>query len=378
MCRASKEPEPISRASSLSKPNPTPQSIELKSGWDEMLDGPKKGLARIIPRSMSPTSSSKSRSPSPRQSPRQSAATEEDAAFMASTLSYLGSPPARTLGLSPTMDRSALLSPPPMHSPARRSMSISSTPVAPPMPAAPLPAVPRIVTEYTPKDTLRHSAQDDASSFAPSSVTSMLDSPWPAPPPSPPTPTASPRDSPPSPTSRSPTPQSSGGRARRERSGTITAPPTSAPARRERSGTITSPPPPASAPARINTRQPAAIEALDSPQSLEFGYPLTPTVTPPQLRARPFLGSTVPAASNSLPLFTLPVQNSRSNRGEITPTGGVRPLLPKKGNGSHGVATKQPSVKSLHQRLASGSSTRSTATNNNNEVIYMTVVKETV
>ncbi|TFK32934.1 pheromone A receptor-domain-containing protein [Crucibulum laeve] len=85
-----------SRSISLSKPISRPQTIELKSGWDDMLDVKTSGK-RGTPSKKFKTSAPPSTCPSPAPSLESSSA---DDVFMASTLAYLGSPIAQSMGLS--------------------------------------------------------------------------------------------------------------------------------------------------------------------------------------------------------------------------------------------------------------------------------------
>lgn len=88
-----------------------PYTVELRSGWDDMLEfkvpsSPSSKRAKSVSPSPTPSvgnSSIQQQPPAPARAAQMSA---EDAAFMNSTISYLGSPPAQSLGVtSPTIDR---------------------------------------------------------------------------------------------------------------------------------------------------------------------------------------------------------------------------------------------------------------------------------
>ncbi|KAF8963271.1 pheromone A receptor-domain-containing protein [Flammula alnicola] len=157
--------EMVARSPSLTKPQPRPLTIELKSGWDDALD--EKRPKRKTSKSPSPTFCS-TPTPSNRSvSPSNKSITDEDQAFMASTLSYLGSPTAKTLGIAPPIQI-----PLPAQSPlVRRTLEIPPRPTSPP----PIP---------TPKSIMK-----PAPKFVPEDVeptlSSVLHAAWPIPPVSP-------------------------------------------------------------------------------------------------------------------------------------------------------------------------------------------------
>ncbi|PPQ94223.1 hypothetical protein CVT25_006649 [Psilocybe cyanescens] len=157
-------PEMISRSSSLTKSHLRPLTIELKSGWDDILEdkeSKRKGF-REDTKSPSPTFSpthstqpgaddqslldEKIRPDSPLipcVSPATRAITEDDQMFMESTISYLSSPTAKTLGIVPPLQvpPAAKSSPPhlaveippkPTSSPAPKPKSILKSPRSPP------------------------------------------------------------------------------------------------------------------------------------------------------------------------------------------------------------------------------------------------------
>jgi len=144
----------------------SPATLELKSGWDDMLDdrssrwtfSSRKSLPLLSP----PPSVCTSPTPSGEASP-----TEEDKAFMTSTLSYLGSPTAKTLGISsPPQFQAAVNSPP-------RTLEI------PPKPLSPPPPVP------VQRSTSTRSNRSPRIDAPPENISSVLGIPWPAPPMSP-------------------------------------------------------------------------------------------------------------------------------------------------------------------------------------------------
>ncbi|KDR78091.1 hypothetical protein GALMADRAFT_245094 [Galerina marginata CBS 339.88] len=153
-------PQPMmSHARPSAKPQVRPLTIELKSGWDDVLDEKKfkwKGSRR----------NSKSLSPSVCSSPTPShhSITEEDQQFMASTISYLVSPTAKSLGIEPPLQV-----PPAAMSPPRRALEIPPRPTSPP----PIPK---------PKSALKAPKNVPVDVDA---IGSVLDAPWPVPPESP-------------------------------------------------------------------------------------------------------------------------------------------------------------------------------------------------
>ncbi|KAJ7455572.1 pheromone A receptor-domain-containing protein, partial [Mycena latifolia] len=153
---------------------PTP--VQLRSGWDDMLDV-KQTRRGVLPGRKSVVSSagsqySLSSSPSPSPSPTGSPTTPADDAFTASTLTYLASPVAQALGLpSPVAAYSPGEMPPspvkPSSSPILRGRTDASPPAKglKPLYLAP----PR---QPIPEDTA-------------STISSIWDAPWPLPPVSP-------------------------------------------------------------------------------------------------------------------------------------------------------------------------------------------------
>src|SRR6266542_3029291 len=141
------------------KPASRPTTLELKSGWDDMLDV----------KSSRWTFSSRKSAPSPSPSPSvctspvpsgEASPTDDDKAFMASTLSYLGSPTAKTLGISSSPQFQAAVDSPPQF------LEI------PPKPLSPPPPVP---VQTSPSMRLKYSPRPDT---PPEKV---LGAPWPAP-----------------------------------------------------------------------------------------------------------------------------------------------------------------------------------------------------
>ena len=265
--RKNPAPEMVLRSPSLTNSKLRPLTIELRSGWDDFLDEKPKTKRKLSPRGSnfnltgsfcsSPTLSHKS-------------TTQEDQAFMESTISYLGSPTAKTLGIA-----APLVPPPPaaFSPPPRSAFEIPLKPSSPPPPAPN--SKPKSILKAPPKSV---------PVAVESRITSVLDANWPVPPESP-------------------------------------------------------------TPSRSHSRHGSGLSRSHSPASSAeetVGYPLHPTVTPPHLRTRPFEGSNVP------------------------PHTGVSPRQ---------AALRRPSIRALHkswsrERLGQG--------NTGSDVIYMTVVKETV
>jgi pheromone a factor receptor len=134
------------------------QTINLRSGWDEMLSDSRKSKG-FLPKikTKSAYSYTISTSPEPSSSSSHCTTFPDDDTFMSSTLSYLGSPAAQTLGLS---THASVCAPP---SPLLRTQ----LPKGPPR-TVPPPEIPRIIL---PKP-------DDAVS----TISSLWDKPWPQPP----------------------------------------------------------------------------------------------------------------------------------------------------------------------------------------------------
>ena len=261
--RKAPAPNMVSRSSSLTKSNLRPLTIELKSGWDDFLDEKKSR------RTISPMFSKRfTRSVCSSPTPSHKSITEEDQAFMESTISYLESPTAKTLGIAaPLMVPPVAVSPPP-----RNAFEI------PPKPSSPPPLAPG----SKPKSILKAPPKSVPVDVEPA-ITSVLNANWPIPPASP-------------------------------------------------------------TPSRSHSSQGSWRSASHSPAASSeegIGYPLRPTVTPPHLRTRPFEGSNVPPPTN---------------------------VSPRKS------AHRRTSIRTLHK---SWSRERIGLGNPGNDVIYMTVVKET-
>ncbi|KAJ7742950.1 pheromone A receptor-domain-containing protein [Mycena maculata] len=142
---------PMASKSSLVAPSlSAPQAVQLRSGWDDMLDV-KKGRRGVLPNRKSVVSSSDSSESSLSSNPSPSPTTPEDDAFTSSTLTYLASPAAQTLGLA--------------------------RPVTPPTPTLPYAKPPRAPTAHLlpPQQPI---PEDTAST-----ISSIWDAPWPVPPP---------------------------------------------------------------------------------------------------------------------------------------------------------------------------------------------------
>ncbi|EAU87394.2 pheromone receptor [Coprinopsis cinerea okayama7 len=198
-------PQPIVCRSRLDS-SARPHMVELKSGWDDMLDfkypkspSPTKRSRSLKSPPISPVSSRSPSSASFRGGDIQSPITPstgpmsaEETAFMNSTISYLGSPPAHTLGVSAPLQASSpspvTVRQPPSHPtiPAyhlpRRpvpvlKVAIVADPVLPLADAAKLPATP-VAKLSTPPKAPRPQ------------IDSVFQADWPVPPVSP-SPTAS-------------------------------------------------------------------------------------------------------------------------------------------------------------------------------------------
>ncbi|KAF5378592.1 hypothetical protein D9615_007161 [Tricholomella constricta] len=170
------ETEMVSR-SQLSTSRPRPEALDLKSGWDDMLDSDSKrsklwSAGRKSPSSLRTTSPNPSRMGTPSPSPTVASPTVcgEDEAFIASTLDYLGSPVAKTLGItSPAL----LVSPPPVYvSPRKASPDVTAFPTTSPTTPGSMHNMPH-PPRRVPTD-------------AESVISSVFDAAWPQPPPSPP------------------------------------------------------------------------------------------------------------------------------------------------------------------------------------------------
>ncbi|KAF9477445.1 hypothetical protein BDN70DRAFT_110899 [Pholiota conissans] len=179
--------ELVSPSPSTPKSQTLPLTLDLKSGWDDTITEKTPRRMEFLrspttpTRSPTPSSSSRPTSPSKRPSSpsmrsvgsSNNSMAEEDRAFMESTLTYLGSPTARTLGIAPLQVPPRTLSPPP-----RAALEIPPKPSLPP-PSPPM-RRPRPSPRYVPQDI------DE-----PVNIGSVLNEAWPLPPASP-TPSVSP------------------------------------------------------------------------------------------------------------------------------------------------------------------------------------------
>ncbi|KAJ7028141.1 pheromone A receptor-domain-containing protein [Mycena alexandri] len=196
--------EMVSKYCSLVTPSlAAPQPVQLRSGWDDMLDVKVKGRRAFLNPNPSRKSVVSSATDSDDDSPSSSPTLKDDLedAFTSSTLSYLASPVAQALGLPSPIASSTFASlvqsrsqgtSPTVASPMGSSAMPSPSPIAP----SPAPVL-RVLIPMTPPIP-----EDTAST-----ISSIWDAPWPLPPATP-TPTLlSPARSPTrSPTvSRSPT-----------------------------------------------------------------------------------------------------------------------------------------------------------------------------
>ncbi|KAF9522498.1 hypothetical protein CPB83DRAFT_864350 [Crepidotus variabilis] len=242
---------PVSRSASLSKPQARPLTLELPSGWDDMLDikTPKfktsfKSL--LSPRPPSPTCTS--------PTPSTYSTADEDRVFTASTLSYLGSSTAKSLGISslpsppPPPPAAKIPSPAPSALPQRPEIMIQ----IPPVPTSPPPAPPIALVRSRSRESERSRNPERPGTNA-ETLSTVLDASWPLPPNSP---------------VPSLVPSRHAGRTR-SRSGSVI-----------RSGSGSGSPT-------------SSVEEGPS-----FGYPLYPAVTPPHLRSRPFEGSSITSVSD--------------------------------------------------------------------------------
>ncbi|KAI5887488.1 uncharacterized protein SCHCODRAFT_02638258 [Schizophyllum commune H4-8] len=189
-------------------------STQLRSGWDDMLDGGRKSpmwnLKKIvIPSKGGLSSDSKTKNGSPTRS---SSSDDSDAAFRENTMEYMQSPVARSLGLtSPTYGLASptIVSPPPAYSsPPRRGVlerPPSCTPPRPPsVPLVPAHRLSAPIDHSVPvldrKELEHHDRQQSDLTLilrdppksqsipedAKSTISSICRAPWPEPPCSPP------------------------------------------------------------------------------------------------------------------------------------------------------------------------------------------------
>ena len=161
--RKAPAPKTVSRSSSLTSSKLRPLTIEFKSGWDDFLDEKPKTKRKVSLRNLTPSVCS---SPTPSHK----SITKEDQAFMESTISYLESPTARSLGIAaPLVAPPAAFSPPP-----RNAFDI------PPKPSSPPPSTPN----SNPKSILKGPSKSVPVAVEPR-ITSVLNANWPIPPASP-------------------------------------------------------------------------------------------------------------------------------------------------------------------------------------------------
>ncbi|KAF8239195.1 STE3-domain-containing protein [Tricholoma matsutake] len=154
--------ESFSLSQSLSTPRPRPQTLELKSGWDDMLDDKKS--KRWIPGTKYQTSTAASDSPNSSLT-----SISEDDIFTAATRDYLISPTAKTLGL-PGFSPTTLMSLPPVHTSGNPTFDVSPRPFIHP---------PTVKSHSAPPQDIPEDAKSTTS------ISSIFDAPWPLPPPSP-------------------------------------------------------------------------------------------------------------------------------------------------------------------------------------------------
>lgn len=166
-----KTPEPRQMSTRSSSAQARPLTIELKSGWDDTLDFKVASTWRSSKKSKSVRNSSRY-SPSP--SPTETSITSGDEIFMASTLSYLGSPPAQSLGIA--SPRSPIQAPSPTYAVPPRVIDLS-----PPFPVKPTSSIPLNqyrVTTVPPSTTSKEKHKSSA-------IAPVLEANWPVPPVSP-------------------------------------------------------------------------------------------------------------------------------------------------------------------------------------------------
>lgn len=139
-------------------PQAPPQTIELKSGWDDTLKSSSSRKVEAKGKSYTPSTS-------PSSSNESSSTSPEDDAFIASTLNYLESPVAQTLGL-----HSPLISPPPIY----------TSPLAPAFDYSLAGLSPKRVEPLT--LTRKGDAAQPIPEDAKSTISSIWEAPWPIPP----------------------------------------------------------------------------------------------------------------------------------------------------------------------------------------------------
>jgi pheromone a factor receptor len=167
-----KTPEPRQTSTRSPSAQARPLTVELRSGWDDTLDFKVASTWGSSKKSKSVGNSSRYSSPSP--SPTAASMASGDEIFMASTLSYLGSPPAQSLGIA--SPRNPIQAPSPTYAVPRRAIDLS-----PPSPVTPTPSIALNqvrVTAVPPSTTSKEKPKSSA-------IASVLEANWPAPPVSP-------------------------------------------------------------------------------------------------------------------------------------------------------------------------------------------------
>nr|AVI69651.1 pheromone receptor [Cyclocybe aegerita] len=335
----------VSRSPSLTKPQLRPLTVELKSGWDDMLNMKTQKQKKTSEKSTSSACSS--------PTPSNSSVAEDDQAFMNSTLTYLGSPTAKTLGIASPVP--AVISSPPRHA---MELTIPPRPVSPP-PMAPKakPSIPQIQmpSPTSSNNVLYLASPKPINVDVPSSISSVFEASWPIPPASP-TPSLSPsRRGNGSPSHSSPT-----GPHSRRRSPSPSHSPATEPLYTD------GPSSPAPSTTYINPRPAPPIPPSPSPAP-SFGYPLGPSTTPPYMRRRPFESSSISSMAEVAAIAGVRVPS---------PTGILPHTATRKGsNGSLRSVIMRPSIRSLKR---SSSKERIGQGYGQADVIHMTVVQETV
>nr|ANB67027.1 pheromone receptor [Agrocybe salicacicola] len=335
----------VSRSSSLMKPQLRPLTVELKSGWDDMLNVK-------APKQKTQTSEKSGSSACSSPTPSDRSVAEDDQAFMNSTLTYLGSPTAKTLGIASPV-------PAALGSPPRQAMELT----IPPRPVSPSPMAPKakpsiplieMPTPMSSNNVLYLASPKPINVDVPSSISSVFEASWPLPPASP-TPSLSPsRGGNRSPSHSSPTRSHS-------RQG---SPPSPSPA--TESFYTDGPASPAPSTTYINPRPAPPVPPSPSPAP-SFGYPLGPSITPPYMHSRPFEGSSISSMAEVAAIAGVRVPS---------PTGIPPHAATRKGsNGSMRSVIMRPSIRSLKR---SSSKERLGQGYGQADVIHMTVVQETV
>ncbi|KAJ8507742.1 hypothetical protein ONZ45_g9917 [Pleurotus djamor] len=159
-----------------------PVTLELKSGWDDMLNAklPKhhsknRSKLTLSPRSRSPASSpsmSPCASPTPSSAP--SSSSPEDDSFAVDTLNYLNTPVAQSLGLK---------SPPPVYtSPQKATYNVTPAWRRPATSPLERPASPKDVDAMIAQVKMHAPTRQSIPEDAASTVSSLWEAPWPEPP----------------------------------------------------------------------------------------------------------------------------------------------------------------------------------------------------